>query len=218
MGGRGVSSFTNGVTLRFGSGLGTRVDETLKEAIGAKGEPMGIALAASGANPLFNEDSPYAEYSANCQRVVVAYELRRRGYDVVAQPTYKGDVLGGVAHVDHDRRIIYSRWTGAFKGAKVESVGGHNGEKMIANIEKAMSDYGNGSRAVLQVQWRNGGAHVFNVERRNGSTVYIDAQINKQYNAVYLMNSVKPGSANIVRTDNLKLSDRAKNSVTTRRY
>lgn len=218
MGGRGASSFSDGMNLKFSNGLGTHVAATLKEAIGAKGTALTIEAAASGANPRFSKDSVYAEYKANCQRVVVAYELRRRGYDVIAQPTYKNDTMGRIVHIDKEKGIYHSRWSGAFQSAKIENVGGRDATQMMKNINKKMGSYGNGARAVLQVQWRGGGAHVFNIERQNGKTVYIDAQVNRRYTASYLKGHVKPGSVNIVRTDTLKLSDRARQSVTTRRY
>lgn len=217
MGGRGVSSFTNrNPQSQFSNGLGTTVAATLKEAIGTKGKPDSIAQAAKNSNPLFSRQ--YSEYSENCQRAVVAYELRRRGYKVFAQPTYKGDTLGLVVHVDKSRGVLNSRWSRAFQHAKTENVGGRTGEKMISAVDRKMASFGNGSRAVLQVQWKSGGAHVFNVERQGGRTVYIDAQVNRRYTSSYVSKNVKPGTVNIVRTDNLRISERAKDSVTTRRY
>lgn len=216
MGGRGVASFSNNGPHRFSSGLGTRIDETLKQALGVKGEPESIASAMRNANPHYSRE--YSEYSENCQRAVVAYELRRRGYKVSAQPTYKGDKVGEIAYVDRKNGIYKSRWTRAFSNAKTEYVGAGTGQKMIAKVDGKMAEYGNGSRAVLQVMWRNGGAHVFNLERQNGKTLYIDAQRNKRYTAAEIQKRAKPGSVNIVRTDNLRISDRAKDSVTSRKY
>ncbi len=214
MGGRGTRSYSDRRQSRWSSGLGTKVDATLKEALGAKGSPMSVSEAASGANPLFSRE--YSEYSENCQRAVVAYELRRRGYDVVAQPTYRGDTMGAIVHSQNG--VNYSRWSGAFQNAKVENVGAANGNRLISNIDSKMGSYGDGSRAVLQVQWKSGGGHVFNVERQNGKNVYIDPQVNRRYTENYIKQNVKPGSVNIVRTDNLRVSERAKNSVTSRKY
>ena len=214
MGGRGVSSYSDRRKSGWTNGLGTRVDPTLRESLGARGEPMTISKAAAGANPRFSRE--FSEYSQNCQRAVVAYELRRRGYDVVAQPTYNGDTMGKIMH--RQNGVNYSRWSGAFQNAKVESVGAANGSRLISNIDSKMASYGNGSRAVLQVQWKGGGGHVFNVERQNGRNVYIDPQVNRRYTENYIKRNVRPGSVNIVRTDNLRVSERAKNSVTSRRY
>ena len=63
-----------------------------------------------------------------------------------------------------------------------------------------------------------GNQTVFNLERQNGKTLYIDAQRNKRYTAAEIQKRAKPGSVNIVRTDNLRISDRAKDSVTSRKY
>lgn len=89
---------------------------------------------------------------------------------------------------------------------------------MVQNVNAKMAQYGEGSRAVLQIQWKAGGGHVLNVERTGGKTVYVDAQVNKRYSASYLASMVRPGSVNIIRTDNLRISERAKKSVTIRRY
>lgn len=182
--------------------------QTLRQAMGTRGRAMSMEKAASGANPYY--DGSYREFSENCQRAVVAYEARRRGYNVTAQPTYKGDTLpqANIAGKGQDR------WQGAFKGAKAENVGARNATKTQQNVENKMKEYGNGSRAVLSVEWKKGNAgHVLNVERKNGKTHYVDAQIGKKYNPKELFSTVKPSSVKIVRTDNLKLSDRAKKSV-----
>lgn len=89
---------------------------------------------------------------------------------------------------------------------------------MIDRLNSKMASYGEGARAVVQVQWKKGGGHVFIAERKNGKTVYIDPQVNKRYTAIYIASSVRPGSVNLVRTDNLRVSERAKNSVTHRKY
>ena len=216
-GGRGSSSGglptaePNGSGPRAGSGKFTNapayVPETLREALGKKGRPMSMENAVRGANPYY--DGSYREFSENCQRAVVAYEARRRGYNVTAQPTFEGDVLpqGNVGGKGN------GRWQGAFKGAKSESVGASNGDKVVSNIEKKMADYGDGSRAIVKIQWKNGDGHVFNVERKNGKTYYVDAQIGAKYNPKQLFSQVKPQSTRIVRTDNLKFSDRMKKSV-----
>ena len=183
--------------------------ETLGEALGAKGRPMSMAEAARGANPYY--DGTYREFSQNCQRAVVAYEARRRGYNVTAQPTFDGDTLPQVVTAPNGTKN--GRWQGAFRGAKTEMVGGRNARDVQANIERTMSGYGEGARGVIGVQWRKGGGHVFNVERRNGKTHYVDAQIGARYNPAEILAQVKPGSVRLVRTDNLPFSDRAKKSV-----
>lgn len=109
-------------------------------------------------------------------------------------------------------------WMGAFRGAKTQTVGATTRKKTIANIESAMSGFGNGSRAIVRVQWvgKNGG-HVFNAEREGSKTVYRDAQTGKRVKISEYMGMARPSKTQIVRTDNLRISERAKKSVTTRR-
>lgn len=161
MGGRGVASFSNNVSLNTERLLQRFIDSCSKPARKPVREPESIASAMRNANPHYSRE--YSEYSENCQRAVVAYELRRRGYKVSAQPTYKGDKVGEIAYVDRKNGIYKSRWTRAFSNAKTEYVGAGTGQKMIALVDGKMAEYGNGSRAVLQVMWRNGGARVFNL-------------------------------------------------------
>lgn len=213
MGGRGATSFTpGGGALHFQqNALGPNVPATLKEAIGPKGKPKSMASATSGANPYFSEE--YDEYSSNCQRCVVAYELRRRGYDVMALPTYSGDVKPRVAFKASDGSIS-GRWMGAFQQAKAESVGARSTDKVVSNVQRRMQSYGNGSRGVVQVFWKNGGGHVFNVENSGGKIKARDAQTGKAVNLKGYLSHAKPGSVNLIRTDNLRVSDRSREFVT----
>lgn len=56
----------------------------IKEKLGViQGTPIYLTDAAKGANPNFKRGGGYVK---NCQRCVVVYELRRRGYDVIALP------------------------------------------------------------------------------------------------------------------------------------
>lgn len=208
--------FPKGQKPNWSNGLGTKVEGTLKEAIGAKGSPATIDEAIK-VNPHYSID--YREYSSNCQRCVVAYELQRRGYDVQALATYKGDTLPQVAYYDTNRKTWEGRWKGAFKGAKTINVGVRgNAQKTIENMNGAMRGFGPGSRGVVQVFWKSGGGHVFNVENDRGIIKYVDAQTNRHVNIKNYMAMAVPGSVNLVRTDNLQISERAKNFVTTRRY
>lgn len=214
MGGRGTSSFSTRQVGKWSSGLGGVVPDTLKEAIGTKGEPNSIADSVVETNPHWN--TSYREFSENCQRCVVAYELNRRGYDVTALPTYNGDTLPYVAHYNAASKTFEGRWKGAFRDAKTVNVGSKTENGAISNIESRMKSYGPGSRAVVQIFYKSGGGHVFNVENQAGRIVYVEAQAGKIKNIKRTMSSVMTESVNLVRTDNLRLSERAKNFVTKR--
>ena len=60
------------------------ITDIVEQAVGAKRDvPIEVKKAAKGANPNY---APGTAYATNCQRCVVVYEFRRRGYDVVAKP------------------------------------------------------------------------------------------------------------------------------------
>lgn len=184
--------------------------DTMSEALGKQGRALSINEAVRGANPYY--DGSYREFSENCQRAVIAYEARRRGYKVTAQPTYEGDKLPTMAHMNKDG-TWNSHWMGAFRGAKTEKVGASTAKKAQQNTEAKMKEYGNGSRAIMRVQWKDGGGHVLNVENKNGKILYVDAQVGGKYTAKELFGQIKTGTTQLVRTDNLKFSSRVKNSV-----
>ena len=219
-GGRGASSSSGGsLPTAHPSGSGSAgggkwtnspnvgTPDTLKEALGTKGKPMSIYEAVKGANPYY--DGSYKEFSENCQRAVIATEARMRGYNVTAQPTFKGDKLTKTAYIDPKTGVSSAFWQGAFKGAKQEKT------PTQASVESKMKEYGNGSRGILQVQWKGGGGHVLNVVNKGGKIQYIDGQIGAKYNGKELFSKIRSSRTQLTRTDNLKFSDRAKKSVET---
>lgn len=224
MGGRGAKFYRPSNGKWSDGNIGDKIAETLKGAIGKKGKPFSIGDAVIETNKKRYSTS-YREFSENCQRCVVAYELRRRGYDVEALPTFKGDDLGAISFRDDNKKILKGKWEGAFKSAKNINVGSSGvkenttaaEKQVINNIEKQMASYGEGARAVVQILYRSGGGHVFNVEYNNGKVQYIEAQAGKIKNIAQTMQSVKTDSVNLVRVDNLKISERAKKSVKTRK-
>lgn len=221
MGGRG-SAFNFTIPNGGGGGsqafaLSERLPETVKQAIGTKGKAKSVADALKNVNPFYSR--AYSEYSENCQRCVVAYELRRRGYDVEAQPTYQGDTWPQVIPVNGQR---FGRWRGAFRGAKTENVGarGNNAKaeaRVLDNLKNKMKEWGPGARAVVNIQYRGrGNGHVFNVENQGGQVSFVDAQSGNRYNTgsmKNLLHVVETGTVGLTRTDNLRISDRAKNLV-----
>lgn len=215
MGGRGsggggtMLSQANG---KWGNGTGFQNNDTLKEAIGTKGAPKSIGDAMVETNPYHSVD--YKEFSQNCQRCVVAYEARRRGYNVTAQATYPGDTLNQVAYRDEKAGISRGRWMGAFRDAKPVNVSAASERGVLNNIEKQMSSYGNGARGVIQIFYKGGGGHVFNVEFNAGKVQYIEAQSGRIKDFGETLKHVRTERVALVRTDNLRFSERAKNFVT----
>lgn len=202
MGGRGSWSSSGGtyapVSGGFGgggeddNGIGPRIPGSLSEALGEKGAPMSAAKASAGTNPHYSPG--YDAYSSNCQRCVVTYEARRRGYDVTALPTYRGDLLP------------YGKdYLKTLSNPKTVDTG-----KSVRKVESEMRSYGNGSRAIIAVSKGRKG-HVFIAENSNGKIRYIDPQVNKSYGKLDLSNVSR---SSVTRIDNQQFTDYAKNAFT----
>jgi hypothetical protein len=158
----------------FGN-LGGDIELLDGESLGVSGALTGDIL--SGTNPLYGLD---AQAGINCQKCTAAYELRQRGYDVVA----------GVGNPGSQHSTGLYTW---FKDAKInvdrdlvpvtDAVTG--AERFSVARDAILDRYPPASRGSLSVHWNLGGSHVFNWERvggREGIDVkFVDAQSGKIY-------------------------------------
>ena len=80
-----------------------------------------------------------------------------------------------------------------------------------------MQSYGNGSRAILSVDWKGRGAsgHVLNVVQRAGKTYYYDGQTGHSINPKGLFAGIRTRSVEVARVDNLDFSEQAREAVRT---
>lgn len=150
------------------------------------------------------------KYTHNCQRCVPAYEMRRRGYDVVAKPR-ETDGDGKPSTTDR----VSSGWMGIFKGAQFERCNGSG----RAKCDSLMKQWGDGARAEVYVAWPRklgGGAHVFVAENRGGKVVYVDPQSGREDASGYFKNAQK-GRTMIARIDSLDPSDLIDGCCTSRK-
>lgn len=136
-----------------------------------KGEPMSHYEAnANRANPKFRRGVD-DEYSRNCQTCVLAYELRRRGYDVMAGPrddlgTAMAATLVSVVWVDPETKTYPVRRI----NAKVQTQ-----QQAVEWFEETVKQ---GERYQLCVTWENTtSAHTVVLMRNNvGELVIYDPQ------------------------------------------
>lgn len=141
-------------------------------------------------------------YTMNCQRCVTTYEARRRGLDVTALPTYKGDTWpNGVnyadAYVDGKKHIIDCS---AARG---------NGAR--ANVEKQVLAAPNGARFIVDICFKGNTSdgHVFIAENQGGVVKWMDPLLHgrdQQMDATTHWNLASGKNCACLRVDNLKFS------------
>lgn len=175
-------------------------------------------------NPRFSRrdkkgSEDYVKYHENCQRCVMAYEARQRGFDVVARPrkAVYDNKENQWTHASEFIATCYitqnGEWVGfpsVYKNPVVEKNTYHNPSEVIRDIKAKMASYGVGSRMIVGVQWNGGGGHVFIVENVGGRIIFCDPQTGNSGTAVEdYFNWAKLDRIYLMRTDNLEFTDLA---------
>lgn len=172
------------------SGLRPILGKNNLDAIGAiKGTPMTQSQAMM-ANPGY-EGVPNMPHTVNCQRCVPTYEMRRRGYDVIANPNNGGINLSGKEFfVDPKTKQFpkVSEWERSANKFIKKLQHQPDGRYGVLNIWKGDSRYG----------------HTWVAEIKNGKIKFIDPQPGKSIPLdVYLSKSSRLA---FYRMDNMQIS------------
>ena len=137
----------------------------------SKGNPMSVNNADDkNANPDFEKKD---SAKINCQACVIAYEARRRGYDVEATLNTRGSVNSAVSR-DWTCPLVDPK-TGIPRQAT--PVSGGTAEKVYKWLEQNVKP---GERYILECIWKGrGSGHVQNLEIVDGKMRIVDAQSGK---------------------------------------
>ncbi len=132
----------------------------------------------------------------NCQRCVPTYELRRRGYNVIAKN------LPASIEEDYLARDYTLAWS---RRERIWCKQGNGLEQIHAQMEQ----WGDGSRVEISIVWAgtNNIGHVFVAEQRNGKTYFIDPQNGSVDCSEYFMLAAE-GKTNMLRIDNNEPSEK----------
>lgn len=152
-------------------------------------------------NPLYVTGD--ACYRNNCQRCVIAYEARRRGYNVQAKP-YLFQLTDSLPYDDGEEG-----WPSVFENSILEDCGSNTSLNVMNNIHSEMQSWGEGSRAIVAVDFQCGGGHVFMAEYRKGIVHYSDPQ-NAKIDCKEYFNQVNTQTVKILRTDNCAFTERVR--------
>jgi hypothetical protein len=154
---------------------------------------------------VINADFPQPGHTQNCGNSAIAYELRRRGYDVEARA---GEVMYLGDFVD------------MFEGANIQRATTlsttEDAHEMAWKIEQDILSWGEGARGAIRGTWLNDvRGHFFSVEISGGRVIFVDGQIGKDN--VRHLESMNPQNIDYIRLDNTKPTDNVRNAVKNRR-
>lgn len=156
------------------------------------GKPIELEAQSEFVNPDYFKSM---DYKINCQRVVMAAELRARGFDAMARAKVS-EKMG----VDE----IYEQWIDPVTKKSGASLQRYTGS-MTSAID-SMSNYEDGARFFVITAWKAGGAHIFNAQKVRGTVEFIEAQLlghtKEAVKKQYLRNSER-GTVRFLRVDTL---------------
>lgn len=134
----------------------------------------------------------------NCPFCCMAYDLRRRGYDVRAGKTEKGRTLDEISKFYKENK--------KFTVVKVEGKDKEHNPTLKDKSNKMRSTLleksGEGTRGTIGISWMLGGNHVMNYEVKDGKVHIYDAQSGQERNITQLNTRIRNGFS-YLRTDNL---------------
>jgi hypothetical protein len=143
-------------------------------------------------------DGEMNDFTNNCPSATMAFELRRRGYDVEA------GITGGVYAKD-----LQELW--GFDEKDLESIPPQEFE----DLEREIRKMGVGARGFCMMNWSGGGGHICSFEVDKKGIIFIDAQTGKTSRDPNISSSDNPRnyhsrakSYSVVRVDHLKLNDK----------
>lgn len=159
----------------------TEFDEQMKSLLGVeRGEPMSTDEAdQKNANPHYGElvDGNDQSYTCNCQTCVVAYELRKRGYDVEAQGV--GSKIGEYDNpiqerIANDPTLMFTSHVKQNRLSELIMFSNNKFSDYVRNLRNAVAEEGR-YFITLKSSIGNSG-HITTIENNGGKIFLVDPQ------------------------------------------
>jgi hypothetical protein len=150
-------------------------------------------------NPNYGKE---ADYNENCGNCIAAFEMRRRGFDVEANPRMAMPI---------------KEWLDMFEEFKALKPASESKVGVLDILTREISSWGEGARGTIYGvwDWRENYGHFFSVEVCKGKVMFVDSQDGKSDVAWYF-DRMKPDSIIYGRLDNLSPSENIIHTVKNR--
>ena len=166
-------------------------------------EPQGYREAVKLSN---NMTSSAAEYNNNCHYVVNAMEMRARGFDVTAAPTFRS--------TGRYTRSVERDWVDPATGdlRKFTFAVPRAGEDFLKAVSRVAEDWPPNSRGIIQTEWKSGGGHFWSVYKDSkGVLKFPDGQSGRVQTSDYFGRARR---VRVLRVDDLEpVADRVRMTV-----
>ena len=157
-----------------------------------------------GVNPHYADSKANDDerYTSNCQRCVLAFVARLRGYKVeakpyIGRPGYRDPIFldGGIKKV--------------FEGADDAHVDGGTAVQQREKIESSLTEWGNGAVGIISVAWAHrNSAHAYIAMNDNGVIKWFDPQCPSKDASTYISTgNIKCWYTKMMRVDDKKFTN-----------
>lgn len=140
----------------------------------------------------------------NCTSCSMAYEMRRRGYDVVAGKTSRGrttEQMEAFFENGHYATLFELAPPGSTSNIRPT-------KQQIDEAVSQLAKQGEGARGLIGGYYSTGGGHSFVYEVHHGKVEFLDPQIGYRYPDPYFVLEYMP-TVQAMRTDNLRVTNAA---------
>ena len=141
----------------------------------------------------------------NCPCASVAYDMRRRGYEVTAKQHLTGLGRPQVASFYKDatfHQVTADKPVKYRDGMSVAEFNKEKGEALTEAVEDQFKTEPNNTRGMAMVDWQGGGGHIFAYEKEDGVVKFYDAQSGEKLDIKDYVG--KSETFEYFRTDNLE--------------
>lgn len=155
-------------------------------------------------------------YTHNCASCTLAYDLRRRGYDVQAASDIDSESISSITewYKQYDKKTgkyVKPETTRISDLYEFEDIYKERTVEDVTNrIERDILKHGDGARGHFMVKWKDGGGHDMAWEVENGKVVIYDTQINqkrtvKEIMELSVIDDLSGSGVQYFRSDNLEV-------------
>ena len=179
---------------------GTKKDS---HGIALKKQDLGKDYDLKATNPGWDNKDGFSQ--TNCPLTSVAYDMRRRGYEVTAKQHLGGLSRNQIASFYKNPKIHSVTSDEKVDNALNLTVGELSkaqGQKLTKAVEKQFKTEPDNTRGLACVSWQGGGGHIFAYEKEKGIVKFYDPQSGEKLNVSDYVNRSK--EFEYFRTDNLE--------------
>lgn len=154
------------------------------------------------------------EYQQNCAECTLAYDMRRRGYEVetIENKTGGTDVETVKSWYNGAEPVtLYDLYKANGQNVLKSTFADPSSDEAIGYVEDKMRSYAGNARGHLFIEWKYGGAHDVAWQTDGDKVFLVDAQSGEIHNVEDYLKRAK--NIEFFRCDNLELSDDSINYV-----